>query len=359
MNWKSRLEKLRPKLAEKEIDAIFISQPENRLYLSGFGGSAGYLLITPKDAILATDFRYLEQAKAQAPEYEVFQISGSMANWFPDLVGELNLRKLGFEAGDIAFDLYQRLSEIVKKAQPKLGLVPVDGVVESLRAVKEPEEIELITRAVEIADRAFEDVAARIQAGMTEKEIAWELEKSMREQGSGAVPFEIIVASGPNAALPHAKPSERKISAEDAIVIDMGAKVGGYCSDLSRTIRLHISPVKEDRFNSIYDTVLGAQLMAIAMIKEGMVGKEVDDLARTFFRQRDLAEAFGHSLGHGVGLAEHEQPTVGPNSGEILTEGMVFTVEPGLYFPGWGGVRIEDVVVIENGKAKVISRAKK
>jgi len=359
MNWKSRLEKLRPKLDGKEIDAIFVSQPENRLYLSGFGGSAGYLLITGQDAILATDFRYIEQAKAQAPDYEVFQIGASMANWFPELVGELNLRKLGFEAGHITFDLYRRLSEIVEKAESKLSLFPVDGVVESLRAVKEPEEIELIARAVEITDRAFEDVKARIQAGMTEKEIAWELEKSMREQGSEALPFEIIVASGPNAALPHAKPSERKVSAEDPIVIDMGAKVGGYCSDLSRTIRLDISPLKEDRFNSTYDTVLGAQLMAIAMIEEGMTGVKVDDLPRTFFRQRDLAEAFGHSLGHGVGLAEHEQPTVGPNSGEVLTAGMVFTVEPGLYFPGWGGVRIEDVVVIENGKARVISKAKK
>lgn len=356
---KNRIGKLRDKLDEKGLDGILISQADNRRYLSGFDGSAGYLLITAKSSVLATDFRYTEQAKAQAPEYEIIRISGRMAEWFPGLVADLNLSKLGFEAEDVTFNMHRELSRIVRKAKSGIRLVPVDGMVESLRAVKEPEEIELISRAVEIADKAFEDVEGRIKAGMTEKEIAWELEKAVREQGSQAVPFNIIVASGPNAALPHHKPSERKIKAQEPIVIDMGAKVGGYCSDLSRTVYLKIPPYKEDICNRVYDTVLGAQLAAIAMIREGMSGEEADHIPRLMIQDAGFGDAFGHSLGHGVGLAAHEMPRVGPNSKDILTEGMVFSVEPGIYLSGWGGVRIEDLVVMENGKARVLSKAKK
>jgi Xaa-Pro aminopeptidase len=356
---KNRIQKLRDKLDEKELDGILISQAENRRYLSGFDGSAGYLIITLKSSVLATDFRYTEQAKAQAPDYEIFQISGRVAEWFPSLLADLNLSKLGFEVEDVTFNMHRELSRIVRKAKAGTRLMPVDGLVESLRAVKEPEEIGLITKAVEIADRAFEDVEGRIKAGMTEKEIAWELEKSVREQGSQAVPFDIIVASGPNAALPHHKPSERKIKAQEPIVIDMGAKVGGYCSDLSRTVYLDIPPYKEDICNRVYDTVLGAQLAAIAMIMEGMSGEEADHLPRLMIQDAGFGDAFGHALGHGVGLAAHEMPRLGPNSKDILAEGMVFSVEPGIYLSGWGGVRIEDLVVMENGKARVLSKAKK
>ncbi len=356
---KNRLEKLRQKLTEKELDGIFISQAENRRYLSGFDGSAGYLLITVKDAILATDFRYVEQAKTQAPDYEIFQIKGKMPEWFPKLVGDLNLSKLGFEAEDVTFAMYQGLRDTLKKSKLKVSLTPVEGVVESLRAVKEPEEIELVTKAEEISDRALEDVVGRMCAEMTEREIAWELEKAMREGGSQAIPFEVIVASGPNAALPHAKPSERNISADEPIVIDMGARVGGYCSDLTRTICLNIPTTKDDKFNRIYDTVLGAQLEAIALIREGMTGEEADGIARKVIEDAGFGEAFGHSLGHGVGLATHEKPTLGPRSTEVLTEGMVFSIEPGIYLSGWGGVRIEDLVVMENGRVRVISQARK
>ena len=356
---KSRLLKLRQKLAEKELDAIFISQPENRLYLSGFAGSSGYLLITSQNAVLATDFRYTEQARAQAPDYKVFQISGSMTDWFPGLVTESGIGRLGFEAGDITFALHRELSSILKKAKSRLSLVPVDGLVESLRAVKEPEEIKLISKAVEIADKAFEYVADRVRDGMMEKEVAWELEKYMREHGSQAIPFDIIVASGPNAALPHAKPSERRISADEPVVIDMGARIGGYCSDLSRTICLNMPAHKDDTFNKVYDAVLGAQLAAITMIKEGMTGEEADRCARRIIRKAGFGKAFGHSLGHGVGLAPHEEPRVGPKSAEILSDGMVFSVEPGIYLAGWGGVRIEDVVVMESGRLRVLSKARK
>ena len=356
LNTANRLKRLHQSLAKKELDAIFVSQPENRYYLSGFDGSAGYLLITPKNTILATDFRYIEQVKAQAPDYQIFQISGKATDWFPKLVAEQNLSRLGFEAGDITFNLYQQLSESLNTANAGLQLVPVDGLVESLRAIKEPEEIELIAKAVEITDKAFEYIEGVIRIGMTEMEVAWELEKFHREHGSQPLPFDIIVASGPNSALPHARPSQRQIGSGEPIVIDMGARVGGYCSDFTRTLCLG---VPDDTFKKVYDAVLGAQLAAIALIKEGMSGEEADSFARTVIEEAGYAEAFGHSLGHGVGLAPHEQPRLGPNSSEKLESGMVFSIEPGIYLPGWGGVRIEDLVVLEKGEIRVLSKGNK
>jgi len=350
----TRLQKLRQRLAEEEIEAIFISQPENRYYLSGFDGSAGFLLITSQDTVLATDFRYLEQVKSQAPDYEIFQISGDIVDWFPALVMELNLTKLGFEASHITFAMYRQLTDVLKQAH--LKLIPTDGLIESLRAIKEPEEIELITEAVEISDNAMDYINDVIHIGMSEKEAAWEIEKFMRENGSESLPFDIIVASGPNSALPHAKPSLRTIHSGEPVVIDIGARIGGYSSDLSRTICLG---APDDTFNKIYDTVLGAQLAALAIISEGMTGGQIDNVARTVIQEAGYSEAFGHGLGHGIGLTPHEQPCLGQNSPENLVNGVVFTVEPGIYLSGWGGVRIEDVVVMENGKAIVISKAKK
>ncbi|MFC1915736.1 M24 family metallopeptidase [Chloroflexota bacterium] len=346
-----RLEKLRQKLTEEEIEAIFISQPENRYYLSGFDGSAGFLLITSQEAILATDFRYIEQVKRQVPEYKVFQVTSNMASWLPELIAGLNLKKLGFEADTITFALHRQLTGIVNKLQPPLKLIPLNGLVESLRTIKDPEEIELITRAAEISNKAFKYVEGIILAGMSEKEVAWEMEKFMRENGSQATPFEIIVASGPNSALPHARPTTRVIQDGEPILLDIGAKIDGYSGDLSRTICLG---TPDDTFKKVYDIVLGAQLTALAIIKEGITGEQGDNLARTVIKEAGYGEAFGHGLGHGVGLASHEAPHLGPGSAEVLTPGMVFTVEPGIYLPGWGGVRIEDLVVIENGQARVI-----
>jgi len=352
----SRLQNLRQSLVGKELDGIFISQAENRYYLSGFDGSAGFLLITPRDTILATDFRYTEQAKAQAADYEIFQITGDFSAWFPKLVANLSLRRLGFEAVNITFGTYQKLTEALNKAQSKLRLVPVDGMVETLRAIKEPEEVELITEASEITGKALDYIQGEICPGMSEMEVAWEIEKFLRENGSQSVPFGVMVASGPNSALPHAKPSPRTIQSGEPIIIDIGAKVGGYSSDMSRTICLGSS---DNTFNKVYDTVLSAQLTAIAIIKGGMTGEEADSLARVVIEEVGYGKAFGHSLGHGVGLAPHELPRLGPNSTERLVDGMVFTVEPGIYLTGWGGVRIEDVVTMENGKLRVISKAKK
>ena len=350
------MQRLRQLLAKKEVDGIFISQPENRYYLSGFDGSSGFLLITAQNTVLATDFRYIEQAKGQASGYEIFRITNDIANWFPELVTSLRLRRLGFEAGHITFAMYQQLTAILNKAQSKLELVSLDGIVESLRAIKEPEEIELIAKAVAIADNAFEYIEDIIHTGMTEKELAWEIEKFLRQKGSEAIPFDIIVASGPNSALPHAKPSQHRINSGEPVVIDMGARWGGYSSDLSRTICVG---TPDDTFNKVYGIVLKAQSAAIDEIKEGITGEQADSLARAVIEQAGYGEAFGHGLGHGIGLAPHEQPRLGQGSAEPLATGMVFTIEPGIYLTGWGGVRIEDVVVMEGGKVKVITKARK
>ncbi len=349
-----RLEKLRQRLAEKETQAILISQPENRYYLSGFCGSDGILLITPKDKILATDFRYIEQAGRQSPDYELLKIDGNMESWLPELMARLNLRSLGFEADHITFTEYRRIKDILDEAE--LKLVPTDGLVESLRAIKEPEELELITEAVAIADAAFEYITDTIRVGMTELELAWEIEKFLRENGSEQIPFDVIVASGPNSALPHAKPSRRAIKSGEPVLIDIGARFKGYGSDLSRTICLG-SP--DDTFKRVYETVLAAQLKAIAETAAGMSGDQADAIARGAIKQSGFGDSFGHSLGHGLGLASHEQPRLGPDSPDELLGGMVFTVEPGIYLVDWGGVRIEDTVVMENGKIRVISQAKK
>ena len=356
LNTADRLKRLRQKLAEKELDGIFISQPENRYYLSGFDGSAGYLLITAQDAILATDFRYIEQAKSEAPEYKIFQITGNISEWFPRLLAEFNLKRLGFESEHLTYDQHQRFSDILNNAQPQLNLIPVVGLVESLRMVKEPAEVELIGQAVEISDKAAEYIVNKISPGMTEKEVAWDIEKFMRKNGSQSMPFDIIVASGPNSALPHAKPSERQIGPGEPVIMDIGARAGGYSSDLSRTICLGSS---DSTFQKVYDTVLQAQQAAISGIKDKMTGDEADSIARKVIETAGYGQAFGHALGHGIGLAVHEEPRLGPNSTQVLSPGMVFSIEPGIYLPGWGGVRIEDLATIENGKIRVLSKARK
>jgi Xaa-Pro aminopeptidase len=352
----NRLNKLRRKFAGKEIDGIFITQSENRRYLSGFDGSAGFLIISTKKSVLATDFRYTEQAVAEAPDFEILRIANNLDDWFPGLVRELGIKALGFESGDVSFSFHRQLHEALQKKKVRTAMVPVDGLVESVRAVKEPGEIDLMKKAAAITDRAYESVLPLVKPGMTENQVAWELERAMREKGSQALPFEIIVASGPRAALPHARPTERVIEDGDPVVIDMGAKYEGYASDLSRTLCVG---TPDDTFRKVYNTVLKAQQAAANMISKGTTGKAADYTARQIIRKAGYGEAFGHSLGHGVGLAAHELPRLGPNSEDALTEGMVFTIEPGIYLSGWGGVRIEDTVVMENGKVKPVTRAVK
>ena len=351
-----RLGKLRSQLVPKGLDAIIISQGENRRYLSGFTGSAGFLLISQQRAILATDFRYVEQAQSQAPDFEVVKIQGEIPKWFPRLASELDAQKLGFEGKNISFSTYKELTKATGEGRKEISLVPTDGLVESLRAVKDKEELKLIEKAAALADAALAEILPGVQPGISEKGLAWEIESFLRRNGSEPVPFELIVASGPNSALPHARPTDRVIRQGEPVVIDIGAKVEGYTSDITRTICLGEG---DSNFHRIYDIVLGAQLTAMTTLQIGMTGEQVDRLARTVIEQAGYKDAFGHGLGHGVGLATLEEPRLGMNSTDILAEGMVFTIEPGIYISGWGGVRIEDMVVMEEGKVRLLTKARK
>ena len=350
----ARLDSVRQRLDESGLDLLFVSQAENRRYLSGFTGSAGFLLVGPKTAILATDFRYLEQAAAEAPDFDLFRPEGDISRWFPVLASGFGPVKMGFESDSLSHAAFLQLQKGV--AEFSFQLAPTNGLVEAIRAVKDAAELALIEQAVALADAAFADVVARLEVGWTELRLAWELERYMREHGSGAMPFDIIVAAGPRSSLPHAQPSDRPIAAGEPIVIDMGARVGGYCSDMTRTICLG---APDDTFKRIFDLVLGAQLTAEATVAAAMTGHQADALARRVIAEGGHGDEFGHGLGHGIGLVTHEPPRLGLNSDHILTDGMVFSIEPGVYLPGWGGVRIEDLVVLENGRARALTRSPK
>ena len=352
----TRLDNLRASLEEKKLGGIFVSSPENRRYLSGFTGSAGYLLVTQQDAVLATDFRYVEQAGHQAPDFRIHQI-GPGYEWFLQLLREAGVEKMGFESEDVSVALHRRLAQALKEQSTlKIKLVSTSGIVETLRLRKDTEEMKHLQGAIDISDKALDRVAPTIQAGETEASVAWRLEIAMRELGAEGPSFDIIVGAGPNGALPHHRAGDQVIQEGDPIVIDMGAIYNGYCSDLTRTLVLG---TPDDTFRRVYDTVLGAQLTAMATVQVGMTGTQADGLARKVIEEAGYGEKFGHSLGHGVGLAVHEYPRLGPAAKHILEENMVFTIEPGIYLSGWGGVRIEDIVILEKTGARALSKARK
>lgn len=348
-----RLHKLRQRLLEKDLDGIIVTQPDNCRYISGFTGSGDAILVSRSSSILVTDFVHAEQARQEAPSFNIV-VATAASQRFSLLLSDQTTKKLGFEPNFLSFSDHQRLAEEAGKVHS--AIVPAEGTVESLRSVKEPEELASIEKAAALADSAVRYIMAEIRPGMTEKEAAWEIEKYLRERDSEAVPFEIIVASGPNAALPHARPTSRPVSTSEPIVIDLGARVNGYCSDISRTLCLGH---QDDTFRRIYDLVLQAQLNAVAGIEAAMTGAQADSLAREVIHNAGYGDAFGHSLGHGVGLAVHEEPRIGTDSAAVIADNMVFTVEPGIYVSGWGGVRIEDTVLIEKGRARALTRAPK
>jgi Xaa-Pro aminopeptidase len=299
----------------------------------------------------------VEQAGRQAPEFRVVRIGGS-ADWFPQLVAELGVGRLGFESDDMTVDSHQRMTRALRDGATSGGrrssMVATAGLTEEVRAFKDASEVALIQRAIDISDQAMNAVAPTIEAGQTEADVAWRLERTMRELGADSLAFDIIVGSGPNGALPHHRAGERVIQEGEPIVIDMGARYQGYNSDLTRTV---VVGEPDETLRRVYDTVLGAQLTAIATVQPGMTGVDADGLARKVIEDASYGDSFGHSLGHGVGLAVHEYPRVGPGAQGVLKEGMVFTIEPGIYIPGWGGVRIEDVVVLEKTGARTLSSA--
>jgi len=354
-----RLTKLRETLTTEGLDAILITQPENRRYLSGFTGSTGVLLISQDQAILAADFRYYEQVEKQAPDFELAKVTAKFKALLPELVHQVGAKRVGFESTHLTVDQHQQWQEVAGDAvsTSKFELLPTKELVQKIRAVKDEDELSKIKKAVALADQAIAHIADFIEPGMTEKEVAWELEVFMRTHGAEKLAaFSIIAGSGPNGAMPHATVSERVIQAGEPIVIDMGAVIDGYNSDLTRTI---CAGRPNDKFQEIHAIVLEAQLTAERNIRPGMQGKQADAIARKVIEEAGYGENYGHGLGHGVGLAVHEKPGVGRLSEDVLEPGMVFTVEPGIYLPGWGGVRIEDIVVMREDGVEVLTQASK
>jgi len=347
-----RLNKLRQTLAEQSLDAILISQPENRRYLSGFTGSAGWLLISAERAVLATDFRYYEQVGREAPGFELARITDEFQKLLPALLADLGVRRLGFESQHVTVEQLATWS----RAGEGVEWVPLQDTVETLRMVKEEGEIESLRRSVAVTDAAFGHLLGVIRPGMTEQEAAWEIEAYMRTHGASKIAFDLIVAAGPNGALPHARAGDQIIRPGDPIVVDIGCVVDGYCSDMTRTFCLGRP---EARYLEVWNLVLQAQEAAEAGLRAGLSGVEADALARQVIQAAGYGEQFGHGLGHGVGLAIHERPRASRLSTDILAAGMSLTVEPGIYLPGEFGVRLEDLVIIRQEGVEVLTRSPK
>jgi Xaa-Pro aminopeptidase len=343
-------------MAEANLDGMLITQPENRRYLSGFTGSSGVLIVTAKRQAIATDFRYYEQVQVQCPDWELIEVGydfeGKMLNVLRAM--KLGARSVGFEAGHVSVDQLNRWQRALKG---RIKLVGTTHFVEDMRMSKDEEEISAIRRAVALADEALAHIYDWMQPGMTERQVAWELESFMRTHGSPAVSFEVIVGSGPNGALPHLRPTERVIQSSEPVVMDLGCIMDGYCSDVTRTVCL--GEPKDSRYMELWNLVLKAQEAAEAGVKAGITGVDGDKLARDVIVGAGYGDYFGHGLGHSVGLAIHEDPRLSFMYPHEIPAGAVVTVEPGIYLRDWGGVRIEDMVVVREGGVEVLTGAAK
>lgn len=349
---KERIEKLRERFAGAGVEALYITNPENRFYLSGFTGTAGSLLLGLKNNYLFTDFRYTGQAAQECPDYQVIETSGESSEVLREYLTGEGITLLGLEGDYLTYNQFQTLKE-------KLGGVEiktVDGLVEELRARKDKGELALIEEAVRLADEAFQEVLPLIRPGVSEREVALQLEYSMRRMGAEGAAFKTIVASGYRSALPHGVASARIMAPGDLVTLDFGAVYSGYHSDITRTVVLGRPDKKQEE---IYQLVLEAQMSAIESLRAGVKALDVDGAARRIIEQAGYGNQFGHSTGHGVGLSIHEKPRLSAKDQSILEEGMVVTIEPGVYLPGWGGVRIEDTVLVLDGGCRVLTRTPK
>jgi Xaa-Pro aminopeptidase len=351
-----RISKARELLAHKKIDALLIFSQENRQYLSGFSAVdhqfeeiAGSLLITQDENFIITDSRFDLQAQAEAPDWRIVIYKHSLAKEIADLIQKTAIDTIGFESSRVSVHQYQDLDSKIQQSK----LIPLADLSRDLRQIKDADEIANTYQALGIAESVFRQVAKGLQPGMSEKAIAWDIERRLREAGAEDLSFPVIVASGPNSALPHAVPTDRCIGIGEPILIDWGCKLHGYCSDTTRTLVLG-SP--DDTLLKVHHCVREAQQLAIAAIKAGANTRVVDAVARDHIHNNGYQGKFGHGLGHGTGLAVHEAPRLSPIKESILEAGMIVTVEPGIYLPEWGGVRIEHQVVVRSHGAEVMNQ---
>ena len=337
-------------LVEMDLDAILISKPENRLYVSNFTGSTGNVLILKKDTYFLTDFRYIEQAQKQCIGIEIVEVTKDKT--LEDFILSKKITKLGIED---MFVTYQQFTDLSSKLEG-IQLIELGQAINKLRMIKTEDEIENIRTAAAIADKGFEFILPLIKPGKTELELALELEFFMRKNGAAKNSFDFIVASGVRSSLPHGKASNKVIEEGDFITFDFGCIYNGYCSDMTRTV---VIGKANDKQKEIYNIVLESQQTALESVKPGLMGKEVDKIARDIITNKGYGEYFGHNLGHGLGLEVHEMPTLGPLGDIVLEPGMIVTVEPGIYLPNFGGVRIEDLVVVTENGYEVLSKSTK
>ncbi|MFC5651576.1 M24 family metallopeptidase [Paenibacillus solisilvae] len=347
-----RLANVREKLQELSLDALLITNPVNRRYVSGFTGSSGVLLVTSADSWLLTDFRYMTQAPQQAADFTVVEHGARWIDTVKELSAAAGIVKLGFEQEHVVFSDYAAW----KTALGGIQLQPVSGVVEQLRMLKDEAELAIMRDAAVLADETYNHILGFIKPGLKERDVALEMEIFMRSKGATSSSFDTIVASGERSALPHGVASDRMIGSNEFVKLDFGAYYNGYCSDITRTI---VVGKPTDKHREIYEIVLEAQMAALAAVKPGMTGREADAVARDIITRYGYGDHFGHGTGHGLGMEIHESPRLSKTGETVLEPGMVVTVEPGIYIPGFGGVRIEDdIVVTASGNSLLTSSPK-
>jgi Xaa-Pro aminopeptidase len=349
VNYAERLSRFRASLAEKGLDAWYLVDEHNVRYLSGFTGADSTLLVTPEDLFLVTDSRYVEQAEADLGAGEVVRRQGTMAQAVGGLLGKLGTRRLGVASAKITHAALQALSAEAPQTEP----VPCeDGIADQMRVQKDEEEIAAIGAALDLAERTFTDFLGQVRPAQSEKWMAARLEFEMRASGADKAAFDVISAVDANASKPHAAPTESRTTPECSILFDWGARLNGYCSDLTRVTCLGTIPAK---LSELVEIVLAAQQAAFERLRPGCRCAEADAAARAVISRAGYEEFFGHGLGHGVGLEVHEAPRLAHDAQMELRPGMVVTVEPGIYLPGQVGVRIEEMVRITPQGCEVLS----
>lgn len=353
------LERVKRSLKRRRLDAILVTQPENRRYLSGYTArdhgineSAGVLLIPCEgEPYLLTDSRFHLQAQEEALDFRIKLYPRGLFPLLRLLLKKHRIKRLAFESHYFLHSTSLTLTRLTDAL--KVELIPLTGLVEELRLKKDAEELARIERAVLLNEAVFQEIYRTLRPGQSEKEVAWAIENAMRLKGAERPSFETIVAGGPNAALPHAVPSDRPLVEGETIVIDMGLVLDGYCSDMTRTVVLGSPDAKTI---ALFRLVRKSQLAGLNSLRAGISGLAVDKIARGVIERAGLGERFGHSLGHGVGLNVHEGPAISYRNRKPLTTGMVVTVEPGVYIPGWGGIRLENMAVIEKNGCRVLNQ---